>query len=68
MSNQNLEQVVRDSLEGYFRDLEGETPANVYDMVIRLVEKPLLEVVMGQADNNQSTPPNASRMPRQSRS
>jgi Fis family transcriptional regulator len=54
MSNQNLEQVVRDSLEGYFRDLEGETPANVYDMVIRLVEKPLLEVVMGQADNNQS--------------
>ena len=23
MSNQNLEQVVRDSLEGYFRDLEG---------------------------------------------
>ena len=45
MSNQNLEQCVRDSLEGYFRDLEGETPANVYDMVIRLVEKPLLEVV-----------------------
>ena len=38
MSNQNLEQVVRDSLEGYFRDLEGETLANVYDMVIRLVE------------------------------
>ena len=54
MSTQNLEQCVRDSLEGYFRDLEGETPANVYDMVIRLVEKPLLEVVMSQADSNQS--------------
>ena len=54
MSNQNLEQCVRDSLEGYFCDLEGETPANVYDMVIRLVEKPLLEVVMSQADSNQS--------------
>ena len=54
MSNQNLEQCVRDSLEGYFRDLEGETPANVNDMVIRLVEKPLLEVVMSQADSNQS--------------
>ena len=54
MSNQNLEQCVRDSLEGYFRDLEGETPANVYDMVIRLVERPLLEVVMSQADSNQS--------------
>ena len=54
MSKQNLEQCVRDSLEGYFRDLDGETPANVYDMVIRLVEKPLLEVVMAQADSNQS--------------
>ncbi|CAM4184139.1 Fis family transcriptional regulator [Comamonas sp. w2-DMI] len=54
MSNQNLEQCVRDSLEGYFRDLDGETPANVYDMVIRLVEKPLLDVVMSHADNNQS--------------
>ena len=54
MSNQSIEQSVRDSLEGYFRDLEGEVPANVYDMVIRLVEKPLLEVVMSQADNNQS--------------
>jgi Fis family transcriptional regulator len=54
MSNQSLEQCVRDSLEGYFRDLDGETPANVYDMVIRLVEKPLLDVVMNHADNNQS--------------
>jgi Fis family transcriptional regulator len=54
MSHQNLEQCVRDSLEGYFRDLDGETPANVYDMVIRLVEKPLLDVVMNHADNNQS--------------
>jgi Fis family transcriptional regulator len=25
--NQNIEQCVRDSLEGYFRDLGGETPA-----------------------------------------
>ena len=54
MSNQSIEHSVRESLEGYFRDLEGETPANVYDMVIRLVEKPLLEVVMNQAGNNQS--------------
>jgi Fis family transcriptional regulator len=26
----------------------------MYDMLVRLVEKPLLEVVMSQADNNQS--------------
>jgi Fis family transcriptional regulator len=26
----------------------------MYDMMVRVVEKPLLEVVMQQADNNQS--------------
>lgn len=54
MSNQNIEQCVRESLEVYFRDLDGEKPNGMYDMLIRLVEKPLLEVVMSQADNNQS--------------
>ncbi len=54
MSNQNIEQCVRESLEGYFRDLDGEKPNGMYDMLIHLVEKPLLEVVMTQADNNQS--------------
>ena len=54
MSRNNIEQCVRESLQGYFRDLGGETPDGVYDMVVRLVEKPLLEVVMSHADNNQS--------------
>ena len=59
MSNKNqnhspIEHSVRASLEAYFRDLDGETPDGVYDMVVRLVEKPLLEVVMNQAENNQS--------------
>jgi len=54
--NQNIgiEQCVRDNLRGYFSDLEGETPDGVYDMVLRLVEKPLLEVVMEHAQGNQS--------------
>ena len=34
--------------------LGGETPDGMYDMVVRLVERPLLEVVMQQAENNQS--------------
>ena len=46
MSTNNIEQSVRESLQSYFRDLDGETPGGVYDMVVRLVEKPLLEVVM----------------------
>ena len=54
MSTNNIEQSVRESLQSYFRDLDGETPGGVYDMVVRLVEKPLLEVVMNQAENNQS--------------
>ena len=54
MSNHNIEQCVRESLQSYFRDLDGETPDGVYDMVVRLVEKPLLEVVMTQANENQS--------------
>lgn len=54
MSNQNIEQCVRESLQGYFRDLDGEAPNGMYDMLLRLVERPLLEVVMSQAENNQS--------------
>ena len=54
MSKTTLEDCVRDSLQDYFRDLDGETPVNVYDMVLLLVEKPLLEVVMQQAEQNQS--------------
>ncbi|MBS0292048.1 MAG: Fis family transcriptional regulator [Proteobacteria bacterium] len=52
--NNSIEQSVRENLHSYFRDLGGETPDGVYDMVVRLVEKPLLEVVMHHADNNQS--------------
>ncbi len=54
MNKPTLEESVRESLQDYFRDLEGETPVDVYEMVLLLVEKPLLEVVMAQAEQNQS--------------
>ena len=54
MSKKNIEDCVRASLEGYFKDLRGTEPAGVYDMMLQTVEKPLLEVVMQQADHNQS--------------
>jgi len=50
----SIDQCVRDNLHLYFDDLDGETPHAIYDMVLHLVEKPLLEVVMQRADNNQS--------------
>ena len=45
---------VGQSLKRYLKDLNGETPADLYDMVISQVEKPLLELVMKRASNNQS--------------
>ena len=54
MSKTTIEQSVRDSLQTYFQDLEGEVPDRVYEMVVRMVERPMLEVVMNHADNNQS--------------
>ena len=54
MSKKVLEDCVRGSLETYFRDLGGTEPGGMHDMLVRAVEKPLLEVVMAQADHNQS--------------
>jgi Fis family transcriptional regulator len=54
MSKKNLDDCVRASLNGYFDDLQDTQPAGIYDMLIKAVEKPLLEVVMAQAEQNQS--------------
>jgi Fis family transcriptional regulator len=34
--------------------MEGEEPTGMYDMLLSTVEKPLLEVVMHRAEQNQS--------------
>jgi Fis family transcriptional regulator len=54
MSRQNIEAGIRVSLRTYFDDLQGSEPSNVYDMMLRVVEKPLLEEVMAYAGQNQS--------------
>ncbi len=54
MSKKNIDECVRNSLEIYFRDLHGIEPDGMYDMLVRVVEKPLLEVVMARAEGNQS--------------
>jgi len=45
---------VNQSLDQYFKDLNGENPTNVYDMVVGLVEKPLLTYIIGISKGNQS--------------
>ena len=54
MTKKHIDACVRESLEQYFKDLRGAEPHSVHDMVILTVEKPLLDVVMKQADGNQS--------------
>lgn len=48
-----LDEAVVRSLEKYFRDLDGNAPCAIYDMVIMAVERPMLEVVMKEAGGNQ---------------
>ena len=54
MSKKHIEECIRASLEQYFKDLRGAEPHSVHAMVLNTVEKPLLEVVMRQAEGNQS--------------
>ncbi len=54
MSKKKIEECIRDSLNAYFQDMDGVEPHGMYDMLLNAVEKPLLEVVMQQADQNQS--------------
>ncbi|WVH09194.1 MAG: DNA-binding protein Fis [Fluviibacter phosphoraccumulans EoVTN8] len=57
MSTQNpseLAKAVTCALDKYFTELSGEPATTVYDMVLTCVERPMLEVVMRQAGNNQT--------------
>ncbi|MGB7543667.1 MAG: helix-turn-helix domain-containing protein [Burkholderiales bacterium] len=45
---------VRRSLERYFKDLDGARPRDVYDMVLKNVERSMLELVLDRAEGNQT--------------
>ena len=49
-----LSLAVRKVMKQYFKDLDGEKASGIYDMVVQAVEKPMLEVVMFQAQGNQT--------------
>jgi Fis family transcriptional regulator len=49
-----LSLTVRKMMRQYFKDLDGEKPSGIYNMVVNCVEKPLLEVVMYHAQGNQT--------------
>jgi len=45
---------VRSELIQFFKDLDGEPPAGIYEMVLNCIEKPMLELTLEHAGGNQS--------------
>ena len=53
MSRTNeLSDAVKRSLERYFKDMDGERPTAIYDMVLKNVERPMIEMVLSRAEGN----------------
>lgn len=52
--NQSISVCIRENMEAYFRDLDGEDATGVYDMVMNCVEKPMLDAVLRFAGGNQT--------------
>jgi len=50
--NNDLADAVRRSLDRYFKDMDGEKPTLIYDMVLKNIEKPMIETVLGRAEGN----------------
>lgn len=49
-----IEACVLRNLERYFADLDGSPPHALHDMVVRAVERPLLQFVLAHCGGNQS--------------
>ena len=43
---------VKRSLERYFKDMDGEKPTSIYEMVLKNIEKPMIETVLQHAEGN----------------
>ena len=54
LSETCLSEQVTLMLEAYFETLEEQKPNELYEMVLQQVEKPLIEFVLQQTNNNQT--------------
>lgn len=54
MKKHDLNACINDALDEYFKNLDGQPPHAVYDMVLQSIEKPLLQYVLNRASGNQS--------------
>lgn len=53
-AGQNFSENVRESLQNYFTQLDGQEPADLYNLVLAEMEIPLLKMVMQFSNRNQS--------------
>lgn len=53
-SQLSLQESVNYTLQQYIAKLDGQAPADLYNLVLAEVEKPLLEMVLKYTNNNQS--------------
>ena len=54
MNTNEIADCVRRTLNRYFRDLDGQKPTTIYEMVLKNVEQSMLETVLRHADGNQT--------------
>ena len=54
MSPRPLHETVRNALKEYMQTLEGDDPTELYAMVMREVERPLLECALEHCAGNQT--------------
>ena len=54
MTKTIIDDCIRASVEQYFLDMRNVEPSGMHELVIAAVERPLLDVVMRQAQGNQS--------------
>ena len=54
MTKTIIDDCIRASVEQYFLDMRNAEPSGMHELVIAAVERPLLDVVMRQAQGNQS--------------
>lgn len=51
---ESLQDCVAIALGEYFKNLEGEPPANLYQLLLTQMERPLLAATLEKTNNNQS--------------
>ena len=55
MTNKHpITECIETQLQAYLDDLKGTPPSDLYQMVLAVVEKPMLEVVLAKAGGNQT--------------